>query len=151
MCLTPRGTQVSSGGDWGGGVTCPLLLWPRSLPHRAALESQIPPDPQQLPGTFSPLLSSHGRACVLLQGRQLGVGLQGIFYSHCTQAAAPFPAALTLNSNAGTESWKENVFNASPARGPFSLVHTQTCGNHCPETSAAFQQQSERFRLKAGC
>lgn len=79
---------------------------------------------------------------MLLQGKWLCVGLQGIFYSHCIQAAVPFPTALTFNSNAGTESWKENVFNASPARGPLSLVHTQACGNHCPETSAAFQQQS---------
>ena len=111
-------------------------------PHRAVSELQIPPDPQQLTGTFSPLLNSHGHACVLLQGKRLCVGLQGIFYSHCIQAAVPFPTALTFNSNAGTESWKENVFNASPARGLLSLVHTQACGNHCLETSAAFQQQS---------
>lgn len=90
----------------------------------------------------SPLLNSHGHACVLLQGKWLSVGLQGIFHSHCIQAAAPFPAALTFNSNVGIESWKENVFNASPARGQLCLVHTQACGNHCPEISAAFQRQS---------
>lgn len=88
---------------------------------------------------------------MLLQGKRPCVGLQGIFYSHCIQAAVPFSAALTFNSNAGSESWKENVFNASPARGWFSLVHTQACGNHCPETGVAFQQQSECFSLKAGC
>jgi len=139
-------TYRGSAGQLRGGFTRFL-----PLPHRAASGLQIPPDPQRLTDTFSPPLNSHGHARVLLQGRRLRVGLRGIFYSRCIQAAVPFPAALTFNSSAGTESWKENVFNACPARGQSPLVHTQACGNHCPETSAAFRQQAERCGLKAGC
>lgn len=136
-----RFTYIGNTASSRGISPVPPCSPPASLPLHS--------DPQLLPGTFSPPLSSHGHACVLLlQGKWLPGGLQGIFHSRCIRAALLF--SLTFNSSAGSESWKENVFSASPARGWFSLVHMQACGNHRPEMSAVFQCFSLKAAARSG-
>lgn len=147
MCLTHGGSRGQLQGISPASF-CSSSKLP-SPPRRAVAELWIPPDPQQLTGTFSPPLHSHGHACVLLQGQWPRVGLRGIFYSCCIQAAILVRAAPTFNSSAGSESWKENVFNASPA-----LWTAIPCAHAGMWKSLPGDQRcssAEGFDLKAGC
>lgn len=146
-CLTHGGSRGQLQGTSPASF-CSSSKLP-SPPRRAVAELWIPPDPQQLTGTFSPPLHSHGHACVLLQGQWPRVGLWGIFYSCCIQAAILARAAPTFNSSAGSESWKENVFNASPA-----LWTAIPCAHAGMWKSLPGDQRcssAEGFDLKAGC